>query len=133
MSSKCFVPESFAKPAIASLVAFSIDRFVLKQTDMKKSAVFALSVGAGISAGSWVSKALPIADSPSTWYNEKQIAGRTVEVGAGVASAYGINRFVMRNTGGSGMVRQVGTVLVADYVAEYACDYLAGRPLGFFV
>jgi hypothetical protein len=133
MSSKSLVPEVYSKPAIAALVAFSIDRFVLKQSDMKKSAIFGLSVAGGITAGKWVGKNVPIVDSPSTFLNEKQIAQRTIEVSTGVASAYAVNRFVMRNTGGPGLVRQAGTVLVADYVSEIVCDWAAGRKIGYLV
>lgn len=134
MSSNSLVPESFRKPLIASLVAFTIDRFVLKQTDMKKSAVFGLSVGAGIGAGVWAGKNLPIVDGPTTtFFNEKLVAQRVVEVASGATSAYAVNRYVMRNTGGAGMVRQVGTVVVADYVSEVACDVLAGRKIGYFM
>lgn len=133
MSSNSLLPESLAKPAIAGLTAFCIHRFLLKEPDMKKSGVFALSVVGGITAGKWAGKYLPIEDSPSTFLNEKQIAQRTVEVSSGVATAYGVNRYVMRNTGSIGMVRQVGTVLIADYVSEVTCDFLAGRKIGYFL
>lgn len=131
--SKTLVPEAYSKPLIAGLVAFSIDRFVLKQSDMRKSAIFGASVAAGITAGKWVGKNVPIVDSPSTFLNEKQIAQRTIEVSSGVATAYGVNRFVMRNTGGPGLARQAGTVLVADYVSEIVCDWAAGRKIGYFL
>lgn len=122
--------ESLTKPAIASLVTFSLNKFVLKG-DTKESLIFAASVGTGIAVGSAVGARVPITDSPKTWYNEKLVATRTIEVASGLGASVIVNRFV--NTGGAGVLRQAGVILVADYVAEYLCDYLAGRPLGFFV
>lgn len=128
--SNSLVPEYVTKPAIASLIVFGLNRFVLKQST-KESLIFSASVGAGIAVGSVVGSKVPITDSKKTWYNEKLVATRTIEVASGLGASVAVNRLV--NTSGAPLMKQVGVILLADFASEYVCDYLNGRPLGFFV
>ena len=68
--------ETYLKPLASASVAILLDRLVMKQTDIKKNLTFGLSVGAGIAVGAVVATKLPIADSPSSFGNGKQIASR---------------------------------------------------------
>lgn len=132
-STSPLLSETYLKPLASASVAILLDRLVLKQTDIKKNLTFGLSVGAGIAVGSMVATKLPIADSPSAFGNGKQIASRLLEITSGTATSYAVNRFVMKNDAGTGMIRKVGCVFVSDLLGEYITDYANGRSLGFFV
>ena len=124
--------ETYLKPLASAGVAVLLDRLLLKQTDIKKNLSFALSVGAGIGIGAMVAKNLPIPDSPSAFGNGKQIGSRVLEIASGTATTYAVNRFVMKNDAGTGMIRKVGVIFASDLLGEYITDYANGRPLGFF-
>ena len=123
--------DTYFKPLATAGVAILLDRLVLKQTDMKKNLTFGLSVGAGVGVGAMVAKALPIPDSPSSFGNGKQIASRLIEISSGCGTAYSVNRFIMKNDAGTGMIRKLGVIVASDFIGEYLTDYASGRPLGF--
>ena len=123
--------ETYFKPLASAGVAILLDRLVLKETNMKKNLTFGLSVGAGIGIGAMVAKNLPIPDSPSSFGNGKQIASRLLEITSGTATTYAVNRFIMKNDSGAGMIRKVGVIFASDFLGEYITDYASGRPLGF--
>ena len=124
--------DTYFKPLATAGVAVLLDRLVLKQTDMKKNLTFGLSVGAGVGLGAMVAKNLPIPDSPSSFGNGKQIASRMLEITSGAGTAYAVNRFIMKNDAGTGMIRKLGVIVASDFIGEYLTDYASGRPLGFF-
>lgn len=124
------VNETYSKPIITGGIAFAINKLVLKQTT-KESLYFASSVAAGVAVGSAVGARIPITDNKKTWYNEKLVGTRTIEVGSGLGASVAINRLVNNND--VSIVKQAGVILLSDFLAEYCCDYLAGRRLGFLI
>ena len=130
---KPMLSDMYLKPLATTGVAVLLDRMVLRQTDMTKNLSFGLSVGLGVGLGSMIAQNLPIADSPSSFGNGKQIASRLLEITAGTGTAYAVNRWVMKNDTGTGMIRKVGVIFASDFLGEYITDYASGRSLGFFV
>jgi hypothetical protein len=106
---------------------------VLKQTDLKKSLAFGASVGAGIALGSFTARTLiPDTTPTATFANGKQIGSRLLEILSGSSSAFLVNKYVLKNsTDKVSVLKKMAVILVADVAGEYACDYMAGRPLAF--
>ena len=126
MSSQTPLPsETYFKPLASAGVAILSDRVVLKETNMKKNLTFGLSVGAGIGIGSMVAKNLPIPDSPSLFGNGKQIASRLLEITSGAGANYAVNRFIMKNDSGAGMIRKMSVIVArkAKMMKKVSTDY----------
>lgn len=116
------------KPLVTSLVAGLANRYICKETSMKRNAIFAGAVGVGVFAGGAVATMIP--PMGSVLGNGKGLSARVVEVGLGSAVSYGINKVLMQNVSyGDSFAKKVGIIVVADIIGEYASDYMAGRPL----
>lgn len=116
------------KIVASSGVAFALDRFWLKNTDMTHNATFALSSAIGIGAGAVVGSFLP--DMPMKFANGKAVMTRVAEIGMGAGSSWYVNKYVMGNSSWSDNAKQqIVSIVVSDVLGEYVADYIQGRPL----
>jgi hypothetical protein len=125
--------ELLARPLTSAGVAILLDRFVLKETDIKKNLIFGSSVSLGISLGAIVGSKIPFPTTPTMLGNGKEIGQRLTEVAVGGTSAFIVNKYIMKNDSGkASLLKKALVVVVADVAGEYACDYFSGRPLAVF-
>ena len=121
------------KPVVAGLTAYGIDKFYFKNGSSNHNMYFAGSVALGIGLGA-MTNSLTADVQQTILPNGKGLLQRAVEIGGGAASAYGINKYVLKNESYKdvseiGSAKIIGAIVVADVVSEYFCDYMAGRPL----
>jgi len=58
---------------------------------------------------------------------------RIAEIGIGAGVAYAINKYALKNDFNSrNMLNKVALLAGADFISEYAVDYIQGRKLSFF-
>lgn len=132
MSTSPLISESLLRPAVAGVTCVLIDRFILKQPDLKKSLVFGATVAAATTASTVISKTVTIPDFTSTTFaNEKKVAERVVEIGTAVAGSYAVNKYVMKNSTSS-IGKTAVVIALSNVIAEYSCDYASGRALSIF-
>ena len=120
------------KPLATAGFCYLIDQFILNESNMNKSAIFAASSGAGAYAGMMIGSSLPDMSShlPTYLGNGKGLLQRCAEIGSGVGISYGVNRYVLRNTSyRENDMNKIMALVGADILGEYASDYIAGRPL----
>lgn len=129
-------PLSFSEPVIrsatAGLTCVLIDRFILKQSNLKSSLIFGATVAAATAGGSVISKVVAVPDFTSTTFaNEKKIGERAVEVATATAGAYAVNKYILKN-GHSSIGKSTATIVLSNVVAEYMVDFMSSRPLSIF-
>lgn len=129
---KPFFSESVIRSATAGITCVLIDRFILKQSNLKSSLVFGATVAAATAGASVVSKVVTVPDFTSTTFaNEKKVGERLVEVGTATAGAYAVNKYILKN-GHSSIGKTAVTIVLSNVVSEYIVDYTAGRNLSIF-
>ena len=127
--------DMLIKPMATAAVAVALDQFILKESNMQKSIYLGVASGIGAGAGSFVSTYLPGLNFGNETYfgNGKGLSQRLAEITIGTAASYGINTFVLKNTGfRDNYMNTIGVILAADLAGEYITDYMAGRPLAIF-
>lgn len=129
--------STYIKPVVAAATAAALDRFVCDQRDTKRNAIFGASVGLGIFGASLVAPMVPeisFLNMTSMGVKGKTVGVRVVEIGLGAGAVYAITNFVTKSNdlAGGQLYKKLGCILVADFVGEYAGDYMATRPLSFF-
>lgn len=124
--------EPVIRSATAGLTCVLIDRFILKQTNLKSSLVFGATVAAATAGASAISKVVPVPDFASTTFaNEKKVGERLVEIGTATAGAYAVNKYILKN-GHSSIGKTAVAIVLSNVVSEYVVDYASSRPLSFF-
>ena len=127
--------DFIVKPMATGVTAYLLDVFVLKETNTSKSISLGVSAAAGVTIGGMVGGLTPPINFNNTSFfgNGKGLSARITEIGAGTASSYIINNYVMKNVGyRDTMYNTIGVIVVADLVGEYISDFIAGRPLAIF-
>jgi hypothetical protein len=123
------------KPIIAGLVCTVLDNQLTSEKDIRNNAVFGAVVGAGIYTAEMlappISQMLPQMEGPLA--NGKTVANRIVEVGLASGASYAVNNAIGNEgpaTRGE-MMNRLAIIVASDFIAEYATDYITGKPLGF--
>ena len=127
MTLHTYLSHAVAKPIFAGITAGIADRLIMKNENLKSNLYFAGAVGGGIFAVSWVeplvSKAIPV-HSP-IGHMAKSMEGRILEVACGSASAYALNRFVLKNEYTSNdLMYKLAIIAGSDFVGESVCEFL---------
>ena len=120
------------KPLASAGVAFALDQFFFNESDFNKSATLAASSAVGAYLGLMVGASLPdlSATLPIFLGNGKGLLQRVAEIGFGAGAAYGINKFVLKNSSyRENITNKLLTLSAADIAGEYISYYNAGRPL----
>ena len=126
--------HSLIKPVVAGVTASAVDKYLLGEQNMSKSAIFGVCVAGGVLASEAVAPHI-VPDLPSLnsqIYNGKQLGLRITEVTSATVSVFAVNKFLLRNDNYSGEVlKRMSIIAVSDVVGEYAADYLTNQPLSF--
>lgn len=121
MSVKAVFSNAIVKPVVAGVVAGLADHLIMANADYKSCAMFGASVGAGIFAVSWFEPLVNKLSPSHTAVGKlgKSLESRIIEVAFGSASAYVLNRFVLKNEiNPRNLMMKVGIVIGADLAGE---------------
>jgi hypothetical protein len=122
-----YLSHAVAKPLVAGVAAGIADHFFMKNTNMKSNAYFGAAVGAGIFSVSWIEPIVaPLfpTHTPIGAIGEN-LEGRVVEIALGSASAYAMNKYILKNEyTNQDMLYKLGIVVAADLIGETVCEFL---------
>ena len=133
MSSKTVSTSDFVvKPLATAACTFAIDQLVFNESNFNSSTILSVSSAAGAYLGMMVGSSITdLSNSlPVFLGNGKGIIKRVAEIGFGVGTSYGVNKFILKyNTYRENMTNKLITLTAADIAREYISDFVAGRPL----
>ena len=122
------------KPVIAGALAGLGEKYVLRGNNMN-ALYFGGAVAAGIAVsetlGALIEPHLPTSTNIASKLG-KSLEARIIEVSAGSACAYAVNKFVLNNewrTDMNSLLMRVGIIAGADLAAETLIDILAHNGL----
>jgi hypothetical protein len=122
-----YLSHAVAKPVVAGVTAAVADHFFMKNTNINSNVYFGAAVGAGIFSVSWVEPIVGPLFPTHTPIGamSKGLEGRVVEIALGSASAYAMNKFILKNEyTNQDMVYKLGIVVFADLIGETVCEFL---------
>ena len=123
--------SNFTKSIIAGATGVIIDKYYFEEREMNRSLYFGASVAAGVFIGTIASPMAPDFNLGSMGL--KQIEERITEITFGSASAYILNKFVLKNDySRDQLLYKLGAIALCDVVEELGSDLIAGRPLDYF-
>ena len=121
------------KPLVMGATIVALDKFVMKTQNMNESLYFGLAGAVGAYGGAMVAKAMPLPLPSGDYFDGKTLEMRIAEIGIGAGVGYALNKYAMKNDFNSrNMLNKLGLLAAADFISEYAVDYLSGRKLAFF-
>ena len=125
--------NTLLKPIIVGATIVAIDKFVMQNENMNESLYFGLAGSIGVYTGTMVAKAMPLPLPSGEYFDGKTLELRLAEIGVGAGVGYAMNMYVLKNDyNQSAMLNKLAILASADFIAEYAVDYLQGRKLAFF-
>jgi hypothetical protein len=124
--------NTLLKPLVTGAAVVAIDKFVMKTQNLNESLYFGFAGAAGVYVGTMITKMMPL-DLPSgDYFSGKTVELRVAEIGFGAGSAYLLNKFALKNDYNSkNMMDKLAVLAAADFIAEYAVDYIQGRAPAF--
>ena len=125
--------STLLKPLAMGAVVVALDKFVMKNQNMNESLYFGLAGAVGAYGGAMVAKAMPLPLPSGDYFDGKTLEMRIAEIGIGAGVGYALNRYALKNDfNQKNMLNKLGILAVADFISEYAVDYMQGRKLAFF-
>lgn len=125
--------STLLKPLAMGAVVVALDKFVMKNQNMNESLYFGLAGAVGAYGGAMVAKAMPLPLPSGDYFDGKTLEMRIAEIGIGAGVGYALNRYALKNDfNQKNMLNKLGILAVADFISEYAIDYMQGRKLAFF-
>jgi len=116
------------KPLVMGATIVALDKFVMKTQNMNESLYFGLAGAVGAYGGAMVAKAIPLPLPSGEYFDGKTLEMRIAEIGIGAGVGYALNKYAMKNDFNSrNMLNKLGLLAAADFIAEYAVDYMQGR------
>ena len=125
--------NTLLKPIVMGATVVALDKFVMKNENMNESLYFGLAGAVGVYGGTMVAKAMPLPLPSGEYFDGKTLEMRIAEIGVGAGVGYALNKFVLKNDfNKQNMLNKLGILAGADFIAEYAVDYIQGRAPSFF-
>ena len=125
--------STLLKPLAMGAVVVALDKFVMKNQNMNESLYFGLAGAVGAYGGAMVAKAMPLPLPSGDYFDGKTLEMRIAEIGIGAGVGYGLNMFVLKNDyDQNALGKKLALLATADFIAEYAVDYIQGRTPAFF-
>ena len=123
----------FIKPLVGGLVAGGLDNWWLLNKDYQSNAIFGATVAGSLYATQMVSGMIPALIPTAVLSNGKTVQERLLEISAGSAGSYAVNKYIFNNEyRQTDMMKKIAIVAVADFIGEYASDYMNQRQLSYF-
>ena len=127
--------NSLLKPLVVGAIAGALDKFYLNEKVATRSLYFGAAVAVGNYSAEYIAplvNMLPIPTISKNLYDGKTLMDRIVEVGASTATAYILNKYILRNDPYvNEMMTRVAVIAVADAAGTYVVEYLNSKPLQF--
>jgi hypothetical protein len=125
--------STLLKPLAMGAVVVALDKFVMKNQNMNESLYFGLAGAVGAYGGAMVAKAMPLPLPSGDYFDGKTLEMRIAEIGIGAGVGYALNKYALKNDfNQKNMLNKLGILAAADFISEYAVDYMQGRKLAFF-
>ena len=125
--------STLLKPIAMATAVVALDKFVMKNENMNESLYFGLAGAAGAYFGGMVAKAMPLPLPSGEYFDGKTVETRIAEIGIGAGVGYGLNMYVLKNDyDQNALMNKLALLAAADFIAEYAVDYIQGRAPAFF-
>ena len=125
--------STLLKPIAMGAVVIALDKFVMKNQNMNESLYFGLAGAVGAYGGAMVAKAMPLPLPSGDYFDGKTLELRIAEIGIGAGVGYALNKYALKNDfNQKNMLNKLGILAVADFISEYAVDYIQGRAPSFF-
>ena len=124
--------RDYIKPLVGGAVAAGLDNMWLMNKNTTSNMYFGASVAVGLFASQIIEPLMPQIIPVSVLSNGKTVEDRIIEIGSGAASAYAINRYILKNDYNiNDMYKKLAIIAASDIAGEYASDYMAGRALSY--
>jgi hypothetical protein len=127
--------NSLLKPVVVGLIAGALDKFYLNEKVVTRSLYFGAAVAVGNYSAEYIAplvNILPIPTINKGLYDGKTLMDRIVEVGASSATAYILNKYLLRNDPYvNEMMTRVAVIAVSDVAGTYIVEYLNNKPLAY--
>jgi hypothetical protein len=125
--------NTLLKPIVMGATVVALDKFVMKTPNMNESLYFGLAGAIGAYGGAMVAKAMPLPLPSGDYFDGKTLEMRIAEIGIGAGVGYALNKYALKNDfNQKNMLNKLGILAAADFISEYAVDYMQGRKLAFF-
>jgi len=119
------VNKDLFKPLAGAGIIFAIDKYYNKEQDYMRSLKLAGSVGAGFFVGTMLGQYLPDNELELFFSNGRNVQERLMEILAGGASAYALNKFILKNElNRDSMQQKLMEIVVADLIAESLSEFM---------
>ena len=125
--------STLLKPIAMGAAIIALDKFYMQNENMTESLYFALAGATGAYFGAAAAKLMPLPLPSGEYFDGKTVEMRIAEIGIGAGVGYGLNMFVLKNDyDQNALGKKLALLAAADFIAEYAVDYIQGRTPSFF-
>ena len=120
-------------PIISGAVVVALDKFVLGEQNMTRSAYLGAAAVGGIYAGQVIAPMVPFYSSlpSSTLYSNKTLELRLLEIGIGSGAAYGLTKFTEIRFTSYELQQKIGIIVAGSIAGTYIADYLNSKPMTY--
>ena len=138
------VSHMLMRPVLAGIIAGSLDRYVMKNQNIKSNAAFGVSVTLSTIAASKISPMLPVLSS-ATLSNGHPVTQRLSEIILGSSSSFVVNKYVMGNgtqtsnnsydglpSASKDLFYRIAIVSIADVAATVINEMINGSPIDIY-
>ena len=127
--------SSMTKPLYVGLAGAVLDKFVMGETDMQKSAIFGGVLAVGTYASEYIAPIIhqiPIPSLAKGLYDGKTLVTRIAEVGSNAGLTFAVNKYLLRNDNYAGeMGKRLAVIMASDVIGTYVDEYMHSQPLQF--
>ena len=125
--------NTLLKPMVMAGTVVALDKFVMKTQNLNESLYLGLAGAVGAYTGRMVAKALPLPLPTGEYFDGKTLEMRIAEIGIATGFAFGLNKYGLKNDfNRNQMLNKLALLATADFISEYAVDYIQGNKLSFF-
>lgn len=113
--------EMVFKPIIAGLTVFVLDRFILKNTNLRSGLLFSGAMAGGVMISSGIAASVDAVnlDEKIPSALGKSLQKRVIEISLGTVSIYALNHYMLQNRDDDGgWVKRLLVIAAADMISE---------------
>ena len=114
-------------------IASTLDTYVNRNPNLQDNITFGMCSAGSLFVGDFVANMIPTdVSGGNSYYSNKTVLQRVIEITVGSGTAYTVNRYVMKNDyAPSEMAKKLGVLMASDVLSAYCADYINGTPLTF--